>query len=169
MKVGTIIEIDGVNLIFLGYENRYIYDFYEYSPDMLRGYDRSKIWRLSKGFTYKPVKKLDATRLRAWMIKNKISLTEKAEKLKKIDEKELKVYDVFLAGVDLYCYMGKTFSNHYIVLHKGTVEKEKRVNQITKADIEVYESLEEIFYVRRLTKEEVKELLKIPYGEALER
>ena len=38
MKVGTIIEIDGVNLIFLGYENRYIYDFYEYSPDMLRGY-----------------------------------------------------------------------------------------------------------------------------------
>lgn len=183
IKVGTVIQTKDIQLIFVGYENPYIMVFYEYSPDMLRSFSMNKQWRLCIGFEvsypYVVKKQLDDKRLRAWYIKNQLvynlptlsSVNKELEIMKPINILDLMVFDVFLSGVTLYIYLGKTFSDEYICYDLSEVtENTLRLVQngnVSNNNVIVRTSMEELYFVKHLDKKTIQILNKLHYGEYL--
>lgn len=182
IKVGTVIQTREKQLILVGYVNEYVMLFYEYSPDMLRSYNREKEWFLGIGFEseypYVIKKHLDAERLMAWYVKNQklyhlVSLKWCMPVLKDVKQirlKDLDVFDIFLHGINLYIYLGKSFNNHYICYDLGEIDKVRNTYNLEEGNVCVVglnEGITDLYYIRHITKELEDRLKFLPYGEHL--
>lgn len=187
LKIGTVVEFkSGRQEIFVGYETPFIYVFYAYSPDMLKTFDINKQIRYLIGFekqeSFILKKQLDANRLKAWYIK--ASMTNKyLPKLKEhsITPKQVKtfdeieVFDMFLSDMDVYCYLGKSFSNEIICYHTGQITQKEdlllnnttlRSDRLVTIDVNKL-SKDYLYKIQHLTDEQIKGMLNLRYGELL--
>ena len=143
--------------------------------------------KFEKEYPYRLKKQLDEKRLKAWYIKSRMTHSflpmlkdNGLNSIKEVkDFSEINVFDLFLLDYEVYVYLGMTFQNEYICYCTGKIDRDKQdvimlesCNLTTQklcilTEQQIKENKEYLYFIKHLTKEQIKGMQGLRYGELL--
>ena len=194
LKVGTVVEFKEYDkqYVFVGYESPFILIFYLYSSDMLESFDLQKQVRFLLGFEKRFhimfQKQLNVEIVKAWYLRSRLihrslpmlqdNLWSSIKDVKNFSE--INVFDMFYLNEDVYVYLDETFGEYtcYYTGRIGMVTKEALLLESNSCNFtanrlcilteeQIRDNKEYLYFIKHLTKEQIKGMKELRYGDLL--